>query len=758
MTRNSTDPLVGDVLDGRYEVLQRLARGGMATVYRAWDRRLERIVAIKVMHEGLGDDADFAAKFDREARAAARLCDQNVVTIFDQGQDYGRPYIVMEFVEGMTLRGVITRDAPMSPLRALQLIEPVACALAVAHDCGLVHRDVKPENVLISDRGEIKVADFGLARTVTGQSAAATQGLLIGTVSYLPPELVITGRAHAWSDIYSTGIVMFEMLTGTKPYVGDTPITIAYKHAYEDVPLPSVILARDHPQLARRDPIPDYIDALVQSCTRRNPAARPANGRELLSRVRRARRSVEHGVRHDEALCAVMFPGRALPWAAEPTEVLSPDAMATSILASTPPAPSARNTSTTTSIEAAPAQTATGILPVAATGPATRPAPWDRTDPRLSEAMGPIDPSPGPVPDRIAAAAVAGPVRPAHPRVAASPGVRRTPAQFPGPGPRDVAAPAPPADHDGYDRFPRLTQSQVHRRRRGFVFGLLVLLLTFAVGFGTWWLASGRYVATPAVINHTQSEAQAIATANGLGITFAQEHSDTVPTGLVIRSTPGPGARVTRSSTLVAVVSAGPERFSVPKLVGLTLDQARAALTSSSLQPGTITEVYDEVAPAGTVIAAGHGEGEQVRRDTTVDLSVSKGRQPIAIPSVIGLPVTQATKALQDAGFAVVASAQQPDDKVAAGNVISQSPAGGDGHRGDTVTLVVSTGLQMVQVPGNLIGQDAQAAVKVLQDAGFDVTLSYANPSPIRLNRVIDTSPSAGTKLPKGSPVTVSAI
>ena len=132
-TGTGTDPLVGDVLDGRYEVLQRLARGGMATVYRAWDRRLERIVAVKVMHEGLGDDADFVAKFDREARAAARLCDKSVVGIFDQGHDHGRPYIVMEFVEGSTLRTVITRDAPLSPLRALQLIEPVAAALAPAN-------------------------------------------------------------------------------------------------------------------------------------------------------------------------------------------------------------------------------------------------------------------------------------------------------------------------------------------------------------------------------------------------------------------------------------------------------------------------------------------------------------------------------------------------------------------------------------------------------------------------------------------------
>ncbi|GAA2181915.1 Stk1 family PASTA domain-containing Ser/Thr kinase [Brooklawnia cerclae] len=752
MTRTSTDPLVGDVLDGRYEVLQRLARGGMATVYRAWDRRLERIVAIKVMHEGLGDDADFAAKFDREARAAARLCDQNVVTIFDQGQDYGRPYIVMEFVEGTTLRGLITRDAPMSPLRALQLIEPVAAALAVAHDSGLVHRDVKPENVLISDRGAIKVADFGLARTITGQSAAAaTQGLLIGTVSYLPPELVITGKAHAWSDIYSTGIVLFEMLTGTKPYVGDTPITVAYKHAYEDVPPPSVVLVRDHPQLARRDPIPDYVDALVQSCTRRNPAARPADGRDLLSRVRRARRSLERGVRHDDALCAVMFPGKALPWSAEATEVLSPDATATSVLPRSPAAPDAI-------ASASPSGTTGGIRTAATTVADARPTPWTRGDARPGNPVSPMDPDSGRIRERVTASAATATGRPLHSRaLAAAPASRSTPTEYPDPR-YDAGLASGPANPGGYDRFPRLTQSQVHRRRRGLVFGFLVVVLTLTVGFGSWWLASGRYVATPSVINRTQSEAQAIADANGLDITFVEEHDETVPVGLVIRSDPGPGVRVTRDTTVTAVVSSGPERFGVPKLVGLTLDAATSALASSSLQTGTVTEVYDDTTPAGTVVAAGYREGEQVRRDTAVDLSVSKGREPIAVPSVVGQPVAQATKTLQDAGFTVVVGEERSDDKVAAGSVISQSPAGGNGYRGDTVTIVVSKGAEKVKVPDGLTGQDTQDAVKTLQDAGFDVTLEYTTSSPIRLNRVVSTDPAAGTELAKGSHITVYAI
>ena len=195
------DPLVGQLLDGRYQITQRLARGGMATVYQAVDTRLTRTVAVKVMHVGLGDDAEFARKFDREARAAAKLSHPNVVSVFDQGQGLidghvSRPYIVMEYVDGRTLRDVINRDAPLTPLRALELIEPVLSALAAAHDAGLVHRDVKPENVLISDRGQLKVADFGLAKAISSQTQTATQGLLIGTVSYLPPELVVSGQGR----------------------------------------------------------------------------------------------------------------------------------------------------------------------------------------------------------------------------------------------------------------------------------------------------------------------------------------------------------------------------------------------------------------------------------------------------------------------------------------------------------------------------------------------------------------------------------
>src|ERR671912_1955132 len=293
------DPLVGRLLDGRYQITERLARGGMATVYRAVDTRLTRTVAVKVMHVGLGDDAEFARKFDREARAAAKLSHPCVVSVFDQGRDDssaggGRPYIVMEFVDGQTLRDVINRDAPLQPLRCLELMDPVLAALAAAHDAGLVHRDVKPENVLISDRGQLKVADFGLAKAVSSQTNTATQGLLIGTVSYLPPELVMSGKADARSDVYSAGVVLFELLTGRKPHTGDTPIAVAYAHVNSDVPLPS--------RFRTAGPVPPYLDALVTRATSRNRDARPPNGRVFLSELRRVRAALSEGLADDPAL------------------------------------------------------------------------------------------------------------------------------------------------------------------------------------------------------------------------------------------------------------------------------------------------------------------------------------------------------------------------------------------------------------------------------------------------------------------------
>lgn len=302
-TVSTSDPLVGQLLDGRYAIQRKLARGGMATVYLAEDQRLTRTVAIKVMHEGLGDDQDFIGKFDHEARAAARLSHPNVVSVFDQGLHGGRPFIVMEYVEGCTLRHMITREGSFSPERALDLLIPVAAAVAAAHESGLIHRDIKPENVLISDRGQIKVADFGLARAVSAATATAT-GMLIGTVSYIAPELVTHGKADPRCDVYALAVVLYEMLTGSKPHTGETPIQVAYAHVHKPIPAPSSAVKTSWRE--SRNGIPPYLDALVTTAAARRPADRPTDARVLLDHLRQARESLARGVMDDSALTARM--------------------------------------------------------------------------------------------------------------------------------------------------------------------------------------------------------------------------------------------------------------------------------------------------------------------------------------------------------------------------------------------------------------------------------------------------------------------
>ncbi|MEX2290688.1 MAG: Stk1 family PASTA domain-containing Ser/Thr kinase [Mycobacteriales bacterium] len=278
---SGVDPLVGRLLDGRYRLDRGIARGGMATVYQATDLRLDRTVAVKVMRAALAEDADFVERFAGEARAAARLSSPEVVAVFDQGTDAetGTAYLVMEYVAGRTLRDEVRDRGPLPPARALDLLEPVLRALAAAHGAGLVHRDVKPENVLLGDDGRVKVADFGLARAIQSSNLTATTGLLIGTVAYLAPEQVEHGRADTRTDVYAAGILLFELLTGVPPYSSDSPMSVAYRHVHEDVPPPSQLVEGIAPEL----------DELVLGATRRDPAARPPDAGAFLAGLRAVR-------------------------------------------------------------------------------------------------------------------------------------------------------------------------------------------------------------------------------------------------------------------------------------------------------------------------------------------------------------------------------------------------------------------------------------------------------------------------------------
>ncbi|MDT0381041.1 Stk1 family PASTA domain-containing Ser/Thr kinase [Streptomyces sp. DSM 42041] len=272
------DPLIGHVLDGRYRVDARIAVGGMATVYRALDMRLDRVCALKVMHAALADDQVFVARFIREARSAARLAHHNVVGVFDQGTDGGHVYLAMEYVDGCTLRDVLRERGALQPRAALDVLEPMLAALGAAHRAGLVHRDMKPENVLIGDDGRVKVADFGLVGAVDGQTSTNTESLL-GTVSYLAPEQIEHGVSDTRTDLYACGVVLYEMLTGSKPHSGGTPAQVLYQRLQADVAAPS----------GRVPGLAPALDALVARAAARDPERRPADAVALLSEVRSVR-------------------------------------------------------------------------------------------------------------------------------------------------------------------------------------------------------------------------------------------------------------------------------------------------------------------------------------------------------------------------------------------------------------------------------------------------------------------------------------
>ena len=273
MSSNSTDPLIGRLIDGRYQVRSRIARGGMATVYLATDLRLERRVAIKVMHGHLADDKEYKARFIQEARSAARLAHPNVVNVYDQGQDDDTAYLVMEYLPGITLRELLQEHRVLTTTQALDIMEAILSGLAAAHKNGIVHRDLKPENVLLADDGRIKIGDFGLARAATANTA--TGNALLGTIAYLSPELVMRGVADTRSDIYAVGIMLYEMLAGEQPFKGEQAFQIAQQHANDTVPTPS----------SKNPRVPVELDELVLWATARDPDQRPHDARIFLDQV-----------------------------------------------------------------------------------------------------------------------------------------------------------------------------------------------------------------------------------------------------------------------------------------------------------------------------------------------------------------------------------------------------------------------------------------------------------------------------------------
>ncbi len=652
------DPLIGRVLDERYQVRSRIARGGMATVYLAQDTRLDRDVALKIMHGHLAEDAAFKKRFDQEARQSARLAHPHVVNVFDQGQDAGVAYLVMEYLPGITLRDLLKTKGALLPEQTFEIAEAVLSGLAAAHQQGIVHRDMKPENILLADDGRIKLGDFGLARAA---SANTTTGqALLGTIAYLAPELVTKGIADERSDVYSFGIVLYEMITGVQPFRGEQAMQIAYQHANDEVPAPSLVSVHSTTEL----------DALVKWATMRDAAARPADAQELLEQVREARRGgvITAGNAHTRLLATPLEETTALAVAdAEPFGFGHPE------------------------------------------------------------------------PDSDATRFFGGAQPMAH-----------------------LAPPRPAAPQSG-STVTTAVQVSRQRTKRGRALFLIFTLLILLSGGAGWWFGSGpgSLVQLRDVLGMQTADAVGRLTDQALTVTVSQCTSLTVPAGSIVSSDPAPGTRVPRNSAVQLCESTGPRMVEVPQLVGSSVDAVAAQLQQLGLVfAGVLERRFDSEVPANVVIAAFDEAGNELPAQLAEQSAVQVVASAGPLPSVVGLPRDEAIAELTGAGLVVdpAGNTEVYSTQVAAGAVISVEGVKEPTRVGDALTLTVSLGPELFEIP-KTVGMSISQAMQTLTAAGFtpqtQVPQQVAGVSLWDQAKVVGTTPAAGERVEAGTSILV---
>lgn len=635
---SAPDPLIGRLVDARYQVRSRIARGGMATVYLATDLRLERRVAIKVMHSHLTEDAAFRERFIQEARSAARLAHPNVVNVFDQGQDSEMAYLVMEYLPGITLRDLLDEHRKLTDEQTMDVMEAVLSGLAAAHKAGIVHRDLKPENVLLADDGRIKIGDFGLARAAS--AATATGQALLGTIAYLSPELLTRGVADARSDIYAIGIMMYEMLTGEQPFKGEQPMQIAYQHANDTVPAPSAKVPGVAPEL----------DELVLWATARDPEARPRDARAMLAQLFEAQNAIHarsglgSAGSHTVVLPAALGRGTAT---AE-TQVLSARHRTGPITA-----PSA------TRLElGALARRRRGYWLLALVLMLTA----------LSGGTGwyfGLGPGSGATLPQLAGASPAE----AEADLTALGFTVRPDERY------DVAAPA------------------------GTISGTDPAAGTFAV-FGTevilYTSLGPEQLPIPKLVGIRQSAAEAAILGAGFTVGEVIEQFDgSVGAGIVIAAS-RPDGRVLaegegydEQGAIFLTVSLG----AIPNVVGSTYDDAAAALAAVGLVAVRGEEVYDDALATGLVTSATGDDDGAVHRNDSIRLTISKGPQPVPVPNVVGRFWGEAKPMLEAAGFTNLDYNTAADSAPWFVQVKSTRPEGGSLQpKGTTIVIAFVSG------------------------------------------------------------------
>ena len=627
--------LTGELIDNRYLLKRQIASGGMATIYAGIDTRLDRPVAVKVMHAHLANDEAFVSRFIKEAKATAALSHPNIVSIQDQGWNEGGPpavFLVMELVEGSTLRDFLNENGPLSVEQTIQFITPVLSALAAAHLIGIIHRDVKPENILISKDGRIKVADFGLARNMTmAQTMTAESSVVLGSVSYLSPEQVQRGIADARSDVYAIGIVLFEMLLGKKPYDGETPIQIAYRHVNDRIPNVKEF----------KSDVPEMIADLIFQATAPNPDQRPKDAEQLLSKVRDIQAK------------------------------LDPKRRQMSLELDLPP-----------------------LLPKIS----------KRSKVSIGSAFG---------------------------------GLKEKTTQLISTKPINVTK-----AEDSVRTKKRKVSRRVKRNR------IIALLILLGVIFGGYQLLGVGKISVPSLVGMSQNEAKEALSNIGLLSEVVEEvFSEDIAQGKVISSSPGGGGRISPAGTVGLVLSKGQERIEIPVIANLTPDVATQKISALGLTIGDINEVFDMKVESGFVIGTDPKSGEKVKRNSVVNIVVSKGIEKIALISYVGKGGDEALSELTNSGFDVKV-VYKFSDKVFKGQVVSQSPEISDAiGLGSKIELVLSKGPEFVFVP-NVLGKNKNDASLDLENLGLKVVTKGTG-------KVNNISPAIGTKVKQGAVITL---
>ncbi|MFD3517289.1 Stk1 family PASTA domain-containing Ser/Thr kinase [Streptomyces sp. NPDC058657] len=629
------DPLVGHLLDSRYRVEARIAVGGMATVYRAVDTRLDRELALKVMHPALAADSSFVDRFIREAKSVARLAHPNVVGVFDQGTDGSYVYLAMEYVAGCTLRDVLRERGALRPRAALDILEPVLAALGAAHRAGFVHRDMKPENVLIGDDGRVKVADFGLVRAV--DTVTSTTGSVLGTVSYLAPEQIEHGSADTRADVYACGVVLYEMLTGAKPHSGGTPAQVLYQHLNEDVPPPSAAV----PGLALE------LDELVAGATVRNPEARPYDAVALLGQAQEARAALS-----DEQLDLV--PPQAKPdggaGAAGPEERTSvlPRALPTEQHTSrlrvplpAEPEPPRRRTWRPATTRRRLVALVTGVLLLLGAGTGV----WYINSGQFTQVPALLSQSESGARQKLEAAGL---------------DVREVRRKFSDTVTRGTVMDSEPAPG-------------ARIRNNGSV--------TLVLSRGP------EIVKVPDLRRMPLQRARVSLKDAGLapGV-VTKAFSEDVPLGTVISTDPRAGTGRSPDTAVALVVSKG-SPVDVPEVTGRSVEEATRVLEDLGLKADVAPGQVNSPAPAGTVGRQSVPPGTRLGEDERVTLTVSKGPRMVAVPDVVGKHADEATRILTAAGFAV----QVDRPLLSFSKVIEKQSVEGGGQAAEGSTITVTT-------------------------------------------------------------------